>query len=73
MGRCTAEIRKISQADAGTGREPWATGKAMPALDAFTGPVLRRRVDGAIRSICIGNVRTAFVWDGRPRSWTAYA
>lgn len=73
VGRCMVEVRKIAQADASTGREPWATGKALPALDAFTGPVVRRRVNGASRSIRIDDVRTGFVWDGRPKNWTAYA
>lgn len=73
VGRCMVEVRKIAQADASNGREPWATGKAMPALDAFTGPVLRRRVNGASRSIRIDDVRTGFLWDGRPQNWTAYA
>ncbi|MDX7951257.1 hypothetical protein P7D22_08710 [Lichenihabitans sp. Uapishka_5] len=73
VGRCMVEVRKIAQSDASTGREPWATGKAMPALDAFTGSTLRRRVNGASRSIRIDDVRTAFVWDGRPKAWTAYA
>ena len=73
VGRCMVEVRAIGQADASTGKEAWATGKAMPALDAFKGEPLRRRVDGQRRSVRIDDCRTAYVWDGRPKSWTAYA
>lgn len=73
VGRSMIEVRAIAKADAGNGREPWATGKAVPALDAFTGAPLRRRVHGQWRSVRIDDVRTARVWDGRPQSWTAYA
>lgn len=45
----------------------------MPGLDAFIGKTLRRRVDGRSRCIRIDGVRTAFLWDGRPVNWTAYA
>lgn len=73
VGRCMVEVRKIASGDASTGREPWATGKAVPALDQFTGPALRRRVNGASRAVRIDDVRTASLWDGRPKAWTAYA
>ena len=67
------EVRAIAQADASNGREPWATGKVMPALDHFTGEPLRRLVDGKRQTVRIDDCRTARVWDGRPQGWTAYA
>lgn len=73
VGTCMVEVRAIAQADASTGREPWATGKAVPGIDAFTGEPMRRRVNGKRRSININKFRTAHLWDGRPQSWTAYA
>lgn len=73
VGRCMVEVRPIGSADAGTGREPWATGKSVPAPDAFKGETIRRRVHGQRRTVRIDECRTARVWDGRPASWTAYA
>ncbi|WP_131120214.1 hypothetical protein [Lichenihabitans psoromatis] len=73
VGTRMVEVRAIPQADASTGWEACVTGKAMPALDAFTGEPLRRRVDGRRRSVRIDDCRTALVWDGRPKAWTAYA
>ncbi len=73
VGTRTVEVRAIGQGDASTGREPWATGKAVPAIDRFTGEPMRRRVNGCHRSVRIDDVRTAHLWDGRPQSWTAYA
>ncbi|WP_245572963.1 hypothetical protein [Lichenihabitans psoromatis] len=73
FGRCMVEVRAIAQADGSTGKESWSTGKAMPALDAYKGEPLRRRVGGQRRTVRIDDVRTAHVWDGRPKSWTAYA
>ncbi len=73
VGTRMVEVRALAQAEASTGWEACATGKAMPALDAFTSEPLRRRVDGRRRSARIDDCRTALVWDGRLKAWTAYA
>ena len=67
------EVREVSQIAADTGNEPWMTGKVVPKMDAFTGDPMRRRVNGRSKSVRIDNVRTAFLWDGRPLNWTGYA
>lgn len=73
IGAQMVEVRKVSQISADTGNEPWMTGKVVPKLDGFIGEVLRRRVNGRSKSVRIDNVRTAFLWDGRPINWTDYA
>lgn len=73
IGAQMVEVRAVSQISADTGNEPWMTGKCLPKLDSFTGEVLRRRVNGRSKSVRIDNVRTAFLWDGRPINWTGYA
>lgn len=73
IGAQMVEVRPVSQISADTGNEPWMTGKVVPKLDGFTGEALRRRVNGRSKSVRIDNVRTAFLWDGRPLNWTGYA
>ena len=73
IGAQMIEVRKVSQISADRGDEPWMTGKVVPKLDGFTGEALRRRVNGRSKSVRIDNVRTAFLWDGRPINWTGYA
>ena len=72
VGKCSVRTRKIGAMDASTGREPWMAGHCMPAIDSFTGEAELHRVsDGA--SVRIDDVRHAFLWEGRPANWTAYA
>lgn len=73
IGAHMVEVREVAQISADKGDEPWMTGKVVPKLDAFTGKPMRRRVNGRSKSVRIDNVRTAFLWDGRPLNWTGYA
>lgn len=73
IGAHMVEVCAVSQISANKGDEPWMTGKVVPHLDAFTGKPMRRRVNGRSKSVRIDNVRTAFLWDGRPINWTGYA
>ena len=73
IGRHMVEVCKIARVDASKGNEPWLTGKTLPSLDAVIGKPLRRRANAHSKSIRIDNVRTAFLWDGQPKNWTAYA
>lgn len=61
------QIRGINTRDTG-----WATGECVPDIDNFKGPEMVKRPDeyGAVK---IASYAYARVWDGRPRSWTAYA
>ena len=70
VGKHTVDIRQIAAIDASKGNEPWMTGKCLPDIDNFTGPVMRKRVSRG--SIKIASYAYAYVWDGRPRNWTAY-
>lgn len=73
IGSHMVEVREVSQIAADSGNEAWMTGKVVPSPDAFTGEPMRRRVNGRSKSVRIDNVRTAFLWDGRPVNWTGYA
>ncbi|PYE92729.1 hypothetical protein C8J35_12022 [Rhizobium sp. PP-F2F-G38] len=73
IGAQMVEVRAVSRISADTGNELWMTGKVVPQLDGFTGEAMRRRVNGRSKSVRIDNVRTAFLWDGRPLNWTGYA
>lgn len=73
IGAQMVEVCAVSRISADTGNEPWMTGKVVPQLDGFTGEAMRRRVNGRSKSVRIDNVRTAFLWDGRPLNWTGYA
>jgi hypothetical protein len=62
------EVRPIASKSAGeTG---WMTGRCIPDADAFTGEATRHRVShGGVK---INESVRAYVWDGRPRSWSSY-
>ena len=71
IGSTMAEIQEIGAMDAGNGNEPWMTGKSVPDTTNKRGKPFRVKVaDGSCR---VSQVAYAHVWDGRPRSWTAYA
>lgn len=62
------EVRPIGQTtiqDTG-----WASGKAVPLIDGFTGPASRHRVTWGDH-VKVGH-RHARLWEGRPVAWTAY-
>lgn len=75
VGKNTVELRKLGALDVTDRNAPWMTGKSVPNIDGGPcGPVLRRRTNAkGITSVKINSYVTAFVWDGRPESWTAYA
>jgi hypothetical protein len=69
-GKSTVVIRQIHSADASNGNEGWAQGKSIPAIDHFKGDAMVKRI---VRGrIAIESYASAHLWDGRPRSWTAY-
>ena len=69
VGRHTVELREVARIS--QDGEAWATGKAMPKLDAFIGEPIRRRVNG--KSVRINTSQWASLWNGNAVSWTAYA
>jgi hypothetical protein len=73
IGNQMVEVREATQISADSGNEQWMTCKVVPKLDAFAGEPMRRRANGRSKSVRIYNVRTAFLWDGRPLNWTGYA
>lgn len=70
IGRCTVEltpIRSISSSNDGM----W-TGTSVPDIGNYSGgPMVKRVGDGNV--IRIASYAWARVWDGIPKSWTAYA
>jgi len=69
-GKSTVVIRQIHSADASNGNEGWAQGKSIPAIDHFKGDAMVKRI--ARGRIAIESYASAYLWDGRPRHWTAY-
>lgn len=70
VGKRSVKIRAIGSI---TTRETgWAMGESVPAIDQFKGPEMLKRVDAG-GGVKIESYAWARVWDGRPRSWTAYA
>lgn len=76
IGKTMVELRKVAAADVSNGNEPWATGKSVPSAGDYIGEPFRRRVTNLGRSgpvVRISDGRGhAFLWNGRPDSWTAY-
>lgn len=68
VGKNTVEIRPIAEVRHATGD---MTGNCTPIADKFTGPAMRKRVSHG--SVKIASYASAYVWDGRPKNWTAYA
>lgn len=63
------ELRPIGSVETRT--DGWASGQCVPDVDNFTGPAVRRHVRYGV-GVKVDKVRYASLWDGRPRSWTAY-
>lgn len=63
------EIRAIASTT--VKEDSWASGKCVPSPDAFKGEPMRKRVVHG-DSVRINDRHTANLWDGRPRSWTAW-
>jgi hypothetical protein len=70
VGKSSARVRRIKSMDASTGNEPWATGKSVPDFGNYCGPEQLVRVRGDGFKV---DRHYAHLWDGRPKSWTAYA
>lgn len=70
IGAHTVEIREI-EGNVTRGDGGWS-GQVIPAIDAFTGePMIKRVIDGD--TVKIESFAYARLWDGLPRNWTAYA
>ena len=68
IGKTMVELREV----AGRREETaWAQGKTFPDVGNYVGDPIRRRDrgDGTVK-IC--DVRNGYLWDGKPKHWTAY-
>jgi hypothetical protein len=63
----SVKMRAIAQEKT---EEGWCRGKCTPVKDRFIGGVFTARVSGDFTR---AEGHTAFKWDGKPKSWTAYA
>lgn len=68
IGKTMVEVRQIGGLSEETG---YMQGRTMPDIGNYTGEPLRRRArpSGSVR---IDDVRDAWLWDGKPRSWSSY-
>ena len=66
-GKTMLEVRKIANIGARGGEGP-SYGNCTPAIDNFTGSVMRKRWDAKYKCVTIDQVQTAYLWDGRPKS-----
>jgi hypothetical protein len=68
VGAHSVEVREIGQYREET---QWLAGKCLPKLDAFIGePIVKRDLGGSIR---FASYRYAYLWEGKPAYWSAYA
>ena len=64
----SVELCEIAQDVTETG---WAQGTTLPKLDHFIGqPIVKRDLGGMIK---FESNRWAYIWQGKPAYWTAYA
>ena len=69
IGATMALVTKVAAMDASNGDEAWMTGKSIPS-DQPVGDAFKVRLSGD--GFRVGRNR-AWVWDGTPKNWTAYA
>lgn len=67
IGKCFVEVRKIG---AVIDQNGWERGTCTPRADEFIGEPARRKVSNG--SVKVSSCASAYLWDGRPKSWTSY-
>lgn len=70
IGKTMVEVREVGQIR--KDGEAWATGTCVPYMDHFVGEPMRRKVNGASKSIRVNSSEHCRLWDGKPLNWTAY-
>lgn len=69
IGKTMALVTKVAAMDASDGKEGFMQGKSVPS-DKATGEPFRVRLNGEGFRV---DRNMAWIWDGKPKNWTAYA
>lgn len=70
IGKTMALVTKVAAMDASDGKEGWMQGKSVPS-DKAVGEPFKVRLNGD--GFKVNGRNYAYLWDGKPKNWTAYA